>query len=122
MSKPTRPNDGEAIAMDEERALRMFTKPPLRIRDAADRYDHRVGNDDYAQAGDLYRLIGAGDVLDQLGPLLHAQARRVPRDPTPADRSLPEGRQGVRDGSGQRVRHSRKHPPGPGGCVMARAI
>jgi len=33
-------------------------EPPLKISGDADRYDHRVGNDDYTQAGDLYRLMG----------------------------------------------------------------
>jgi catalase len=30
---------------------------PLAIHGAADRYDHREGNDDYTQAGNLYRLM-----------------------------------------------------------------
>ena len=34
-------------------------EPPLRISGDAARYDHREGNDDYAQAGALFRLIGA---------------------------------------------------------------
>ncbi len=34
-----------------------FKEPPLRIDGAADRYDHREGNDDYGQAGNLYRLL-----------------------------------------------------------------
>ncbi|MDQ2103424.1 catalase [Azospirillum isscasi] len=34
-------------------------EPPLRISGDAARYDHRAGNDDYAQAGALFRLIGA---------------------------------------------------------------
>jgi catalase len=34
-----------------------FKEPPLRITGDADRYDHREGNDDYAQAGNLYRLL-----------------------------------------------------------------
>lgn len=34
-------------------------EPPLRISGDAARYDHRVGNDDYTQAGNLYRLMGA---------------------------------------------------------------
>lgn len=34
-------------------------EPPLRISGDAARYDHRVGNDDYAQAGNLYRLMSA---------------------------------------------------------------
>ena len=32
-------------------------EPPLRISGDADRYDHRVGNDDYGQAGNLFRLM-----------------------------------------------------------------
>ena len=33
------------------------TEPPLKISGAADRYDHRAGNDDYSQAGALFRLM-----------------------------------------------------------------
>ena len=33
-------------------------EPSLKISGDADRYDHRAGNDDYTQAGDLYRLMG----------------------------------------------------------------
>ena len=32
-------------------------EPPLEIEGDADRYDHRAGNDDYTQAGDLFRLM-----------------------------------------------------------------
>lgn len=35
-------------------------EPALPIRGAADRYDHRAGNDDYSQAGDLFRLMDDG--------------------------------------------------------------
>jgi catalase len=35
-------------------------EPPLALDGAADRYNHRDGNDDYAQAGDLFRLMDAG--------------------------------------------------------------
>jgi catalase len=35
-----------------------YREPPLRISGDADRYDHRTGNDDYSQAGALFRLIG----------------------------------------------------------------
>ena len=31
-----------------------YAEPPLRIHGGADRYSHRDGNDDYAQAGNLY--------------------------------------------------------------------
>ena len=34
-----------------------YAEPPLRISGDADRYDHRQGNDDYSQAGDLFRLF-----------------------------------------------------------------
>ena len=34
-----------------------YAEPPLRISGDADRYDHRHGNDDYSQAGDLFRLF-----------------------------------------------------------------
>ncbi|WP_269714594.1 catalase [Caulobacter sp. NIBR2454] len=34
-----------------------YREPPLRISGDADRYDHRAGNDDYTQAGDLFRLM-----------------------------------------------------------------
>jgi catalase len=36
---------------------RKFVEPPLKISGDADRYDHREGNDDYTQAGNLYRLL-----------------------------------------------------------------
>jgi catalase len=32
-------------------------EPPLSLSGDADRYDHRVGNDDYTQAGNLFRLM-----------------------------------------------------------------
>ncbi|MCC7414331.1 MAG: catalase [Gammaproteobacteria bacterium] len=34
-----------------------WREPPLRIDGDADRYDHREGNDDFGQAGDLFRLM-----------------------------------------------------------------
>jgi catalase len=34
-----------------------FREPPLRLSGAADRWDHRVDNDDFTQAGDLFRLF-----------------------------------------------------------------
>ncbi len=38
-----------------------FKEPPLPIEGAADRYDHRVGNDDYTQAGNLFRLLSQAE-------------------------------------------------------------
>lgn len=40
---------------------RRFKEPPLKISGDADRYDHREGNDDYTQAGNLYRLLPADE-------------------------------------------------------------
>jgi catalase len=34
-----------------------YAEPPLRISGDAARYDHREGNDDYTQAGDLFRMF-----------------------------------------------------------------
>jgi catalase len=34
-----------------------FKEPPLPISGAADRHDHRLGNDDYSQPGALFRLM-----------------------------------------------------------------
>ena len=34
-----------------------FKEPPLRISGDASRYDHRAGNEDYSQAGALFRLM-----------------------------------------------------------------
>jgi len=38
-----------------------FKEPPLTISGDADRSNHREGNDDYTQAGDLYRLMPADE-------------------------------------------------------------
>jgi catalase len=50
-----------------------FKEPPLRISGDADRYDHRAGNDDFTQAGNLYRLMTA----EQRGRLHHAIAKAM---------------------------------------------
>jgi catalase len=34
-----------------------FAEPPLKVSGNADRYNHRDGNDDYTQPGDLFRLM-----------------------------------------------------------------
>jgi catalase len=49
------PNSFEGPVQDPE-----FVEPPLRIDGAAARYDHRVGNDDYTQPGNLFRLMRPG--------------------------------------------------------------
>jgi catalase len=47
------PNSFNGPAQDER-----FVEPPLKISGDAERYNHRDGNDDYRQPGDLFRLIG----------------------------------------------------------------
>jgi catalase len=37
-----------------------FAEPPLKVTGDAARYNHREGNDDYTQAGNLFRLFDAG--------------------------------------------------------------
>src|SRR5437879_517411 len=46
------PNSFNGPAPDER-----FREPPLKISGDADRYNHRDGNDDYRQPGDLFRLM-----------------------------------------------------------------
>ena len=56
-----------------------FLEPPLTISGDADRYDHHEGNDDYTQAGDLFRLM----TVAQRGRLIAnivAHMASVPRD------------------------------------------
>jgi len=54
-----------------------FNEPPLKISGDADRYDHRAGNDDYTQAGNLYRLMNA-DQKQQLIANLVGALKPVP--------------------------------------------
>lgn len=61
-------------------------EPPLKIVGDADRYSHRDGNDDYTQAGNLYRLMPADQqnrlIANIVGHIKSAsaeiQARMVP--------------------------------------------
>ncbi len=54
-----------------------FLEPPLKISGDADRYDHRLGNDDYTQPGNLFRLMNA-DQKEQLFNNLAAAMSGVP--------------------------------------------
>jgi catalase len=55
-------------------------EPPLRISGNADRYDHRVGNEDYwSQTGNLYRLISA-DAKQRLIDNIAGAMQGVPRE------------------------------------------
>ncbi|TGM00494.1 catalase [Leptospira barantonii] len=48
------PNGFDGPAQDSS-----FAEPPLKISGDADRYDSHKGNDDYSQAGDLYRMMSS---------------------------------------------------------------
>ena len=56
-----------------------FAEPPLRISGDADRYDHRNGNDDYTQAGNLFRMFDDGQ-RDRLFGNVAAAMQGVPED------------------------------------------
>lgn len=54
-------------------------EPSLKLSGNADRYSHRVGNDDYRQAGDLFRLMSAAQ-KDQLFDNIKAAMDGVPTE------------------------------------------
>jgi catalase len=56
-----------------------YKEPPLKIDGDADRYDHRVGNDDFTQAGNLYRLMPA-DQRDRLHKAIAGAMAGVPKE------------------------------------------
>jgi catalase len=56
-----------------------FKEPPLPLEGDADRYDHRQGNDDYTQAGNLYRLMPA-DERDRLHKAIAGAMAGVPKE------------------------------------------
>lgn len=51
-----------------------FKEPPLKISGDADRYDHRLGNDDYTQAGNLYRLMSSDEKARLIDNLVRAMS------------------------------------------------
>ena len=58
------PNTVGGAAQDER-----FIEPPLQLDGAAARYNHRDGNDDYRQPGDLFRLMTPeqqGQLMDNI--------------------------------------------------------
>lgn len=60
---PNKPNPDayyEPNSFGGPRQAPEFREPPLKISGDADRYDHRAGNDDYSQAGALFRLFDDG--------------------------------------------------------------
>jgi catalase len=51
-----------------------FGEPPLKLSGEADRYDHQVGNDDYGQAGALFRLMSPDQQRQLFGNIAAAMA------------------------------------------------
>jgi catalase len=68
------PNSFGGPVQDERHA-----EPPLRIAGDAARYNHRDGNDDYRQPGDLFRLMNA-DQKEQLFSNIAAAMEGVPEE------------------------------------------
>lgn len=56
-----------------------LAEPPLRISGDADRYSHRVGNDDYTQPGNLFRLM-APDAQERMFGNIAATMTGVPEE------------------------------------------
>ena len=56
-----------------------FAETPLAVDGYADRFDHRAGNDDYTQAGDLFRLMSADQQTLLINNLVGAMSS-VPQD------------------------------------------
>ncbi|HYF56130.1 MAG TPA: catalase [Salinarimonas sp.] len=56
---------------------RRFAEPALALSGAADRYDHRAGNDDHGQAGALFRLM-TGEQQERLMDNIAAAMAGVP--------------------------------------------
>ncbi|MEX2528644.1 MAG: catalase [Gemmatimonadota bacterium] len=57
---PNNPNPDayyEPNSFDGPKEDASFAEPPLKISGDADRFNHRDGNDDYQQPGDLFRLL-----------------------------------------------------------------
>jgi len=54
-------------------------EPPLKLAGDADRYDHRAGNDDYTQAGNLFRLMSK-DQQQRLVAAIAGAMKTVPKD------------------------------------------
>jgi catalase len=82
------PNSFNGPLQDER-----FRESPRKISGDADRHDHRDGNDDYRQAGDLFRLMSPAQ-KEQLfqnykAAMERAGADRQAADPRTGPRPLP---------------------------------
>jgi catalase len=56
-----------------------FKESPLRILGDADRYDHDVGNEDYSQPGNLFRVMNAEEKARLIGNIVRSM-KDVPRE------------------------------------------
>lgn len=54
-------------------------EPPLAIGNIADRYDHREGNDDFSQAGNLFRLMSPAEQHRLMDTIVNSMTG-VPKD------------------------------------------
>jgi catalase len=58
---------------------KQFREPPLKLTGDADRYDHRMGNDDYTQAGNLFRLMNANQTTQLIDNITRSM-KPVPKE------------------------------------------
>ena len=68
------PNSMDGPVQDDS-----YLEPPLKISGDADRYDHRVGNDDYSQPRALFNLFDDGE-KDRLYSNIAAAMQGVPEE------------------------------------------
>ena len=68
----------EPNSFDGPKEAPEYREPPLSVSGDAERYDHRVGNDDYKQPGDLFRLMPP-DARERLMDNVAAAMNGVPK-------------------------------------------
>lgn len=78
-----------------------IAEPPLKISGDADRYNHREGNDDYTQAGNLFRLFDDQQKARLFGNIAAAMQgvpeEIIKRQLAHFDKADPDYGQGIRD-------------------------
>ena len=99
-----------------------YVEPLLKVDGDAGRYNHREGNDDYTQPGNLFRLMSPEQQQRLVGNLVRAMDAGAEGNPGSADRPLPEGGPRLRRGSGARSRDRRRRAPGRRGDGVASAV